>query len=519
MAFSLTWLAEVLDAAGLKVAETPGWRDRGRGEMGTVRGVICHHTGGPLKGIMPSLNVVIDGRPDLAGPLAQLCLGRDGTFFIVAAGRCNHAGKGSWQGITTGNSNFIGIEAENTGETTGPKADPWPAVQLDAYRRGVAAILKKIGAQPIMCAGHKEYALPAGRKDDPSFDMNEFRAQVAAILGGTAPVPAPIPAIDSHDRPTLRRGARGDLVKIIQKKVNVDTDGIFGPITEAAVRRFQRDRDLVPDGIVGPLTWAAIDAAPDVPTEPVPTPPSGPIDQIIRIAAASDIARVFWKDRGIAPPGYIKGMALVFARVLCKLKAGDAGAVDMAKAVTADPGRDALAWYSDKFAEVGMDNDTSGVDTLRHVFVLLIGLGMRESSGKHCEGRDLSANNTSANDAEAGLFQMSFDGMVTASPMPAILQKYSANPAGFLDIFREGVRCSSRSNENFGSGQGRDFQQLCKQCPAFAAEFAAVGLRHNCQQWGPIKRKEAELRPAADAMLRQVQSFVDANPDASAALV
>jgi len=83
--------------------------------MGTVRGVMCHHTAGPKNGIMPSLGVVTDGRPGLAGPLSQLCLGRDGTYFVVAAGLAFHAGAGQWQGITSGNSSFIGIEAENTG--------------------------------------------------------------------------------------------------------------------------------------------------------------------------------------------------------------------------------------------------------------------------------------------------------------------------------------------------------------------------------------------------------------------
>ena len=127
---------------------------------------------------MPSLGIVTNGRPDLPGPLSQLCLGRDGTFFIVAAGRCNHAGAGNWQGVTSGNSSFIGIEAENTGRTDGPNAESWPAVQLDAYRRGVAAILKKIRADAIMCCGHKEYALPSGRKSDPTFEMDGFRLRV-----------------------------------------------------------------------------------------------------------------------------------------------------------------------------------------------------------------------------------------------------------------------------------------------------------------------------------------------------
>jgi hypothetical protein len=266
MAFSLTWLPEVLEAAGLKVAEQPGWRTRGHGDVGTIKGVMCHHTAGPKNGNMPSLGIVTNGRPDLAGPLAQLCLGRDGTWFVVAAGRASHAGAGNWQGVTTGNSSFIGIEAENTGLEND---NPWPDVQMDAYKRGVAAILKHIGAQAKMAAGHLEYALPVGRKSDPSFSvgnrqqriqaMDQFRVDVAAIMGGTAPAPVLIPATDDKNRPTLRRGAKGDLVKELQTKLGLGADGAFGPGTEAAVRKFQSAHGMVPDGIVGPKTWAAFD--------------------------------------------------------------------------------------------------------------------------------------------------------------------------------------------------------------------------------------------------------------------
>lgn len=258
MAFSLTWLPQVLLNAGLKVAEQPGWKTRGHGDMSAIKGVICHHTVGSKTGNMPSLGVVTNGRPDLPGPLAQLCLGRDGTFFVVAAGRCSHAGRGNWQGITTGNSSFIGIEAENTGRLSGPLADPWPTIQVDAYRRGVAAILKKIRANAIMCCGHKEFALPMGRKPDPTFDMGDFRQHVSAIMAGTAPNPSVIPAMDSDGRPTLRRGATGALVKEVQGKIGTAVTGTFDAATEAAVRQFQRDHDLVPDGIVGPRSWATL---------------------------------------------------------------------------------------------------------------------------------------------------------------------------------------------------------------------------------------------------------------------
>jgi N-acetyl-anhydromuramyl-L-alanine amidase AmpD len=207
---------------------------------------------------MPSLGIVTNGRPDLPGPLSQLCLGRDGTFFVVAAGRANHAGVGNWQGVTTGNSNFIGIEAENTGLMDGPNADPWPDVQLDAYRRGVAAILEKIRTNAIMCCGHKEYALPVGRKRDPTFDMEDFRMRVAAIMAGAAPLPSVIPAVDSDNRPTLRRGGEGARVELIQTRIGMPATGRFDARTEATLRQFQRDHGLVPDGIVGPRTWATI---------------------------------------------------------------------------------------------------------------------------------------------------------------------------------------------------------------------------------------------------------------------
>jgi Bacterial SH3 domain len=110
------------------------------------------------------------------------------------------------------------------------------------------------------------------------------------------------------------------------------------------------------------------------------TPPSA-LNEIFQIASTSAIATYNWKNRGVAPLGYIKGMAMVFARVYCRLKEGDLAALAMSKANTGNRQKDALAWYAQQFREAGMDNETAGPSTLRHLFVLLIGLGMRESSG------------------------------------------------------------------------------------------------------------------------------------------
>lgn len=177
MTYSLQWLPSVIHAAGLTVVETQGWQTRGHGDVAKIRGVMCHHTAGRPKAEM-DLPILIKGRPDLAGPLCQLGLGRSGKVYIICAGLGYHAGAGLWQDLRSGNSSFIGIEAENTGL----KSDPWPQVQMDAYATLVAALLKHVGSSAKMCCGHKEYALPHGRKDDPSFDMNLFRAEVTRLM-------------------------------------------------------------------------------------------------------------------------------------------------------------------------------------------------------------------------------------------------------------------------------------------------------------------------------------------------
>ena len=57
---------------------------------------------------------------------------------------------------------------------------------------------------------------------------------------------------------TLRKGDKGEEVKLLQSKLNITSDGIFGNDTESAVMSFQREHNLVVDGIVGKKTWAAL---------------------------------------------------------------------------------------------------------------------------------------------------------------------------------------------------------------------------------------------------------------------
>lgn len=63
--------------------------------------------------------------------------------------------------------------------------------------------------------------------------------------------------------PLVRQGDQDHPVRTLQwllraRGHSVAVDGIFGPLTDAAVRAFQRQKGLVVDGIVGPYTWAAL---------------------------------------------------------------------------------------------------------------------------------------------------------------------------------------------------------------------------------------------------------------------
>ena len=69
--------------------------------------------------------------------------------------------------------------------------------------------------------------------------------------------PYPVPTIN------LKKGSKGSGVMWLQSQLNrigfgLKVDGIFGALTDAAVRAFQTERGLVPDGIVGKLTRAEL---------------------------------------------------------------------------------------------------------------------------------------------------------------------------------------------------------------------------------------------------------------------
>jgi peptidoglycan hydrolase-like protein with peptidoglycan-binding domain len=261
-----TGIAQRLRNFGLTVVEVNGWQTRGSDAF-NPRGSVDHHTAGPRRGNAPSLNVCINGRADLPGPLCNVLVGRDGTCYVVAAGRANHAGTGGWGGLS-GNASVYGVERENVGDGS----EPWTLQQYDTAARVHAALVSAAGGRADLVCGHKEWA-PRRKVDAWGVDGNVMRQLVRDRLGRPAPAPTPANALQAihaaaKARPTLREGATGAWVKDLQAGLNavvgrpvVPVTGRFDGTTARWVRQFQKDRTIPPTGVVGTTTWEQLIAA------------------------------------------------------------------------------------------------------------------------------------------------------------------------------------------------------------------------------------------------------------------
>jgi hypothetical protein len=307
-------------------------------------------------------------------------------------------------------------------------------------------------------------------------------------------------------------GDSGYNVVELQTCLGLAPDGDFGKIADGAVQTYQMRKHLSVDGAVGPMTWAALEADFQLPAYPPPLPPSfadDERDEIIALATSSSLFRIRWGNRGMAPSGYTKGMALAYGQAVVRFNANDPLVREVAKASTGHEGYDALAWYEPQFANRKMSVNVAGLANLRHTYVLLMGLGMRESDGMHCCGRDQSAHNVTANTCETGLFQQSWNFSTCCTDIVNLFDSYEKAAASrYLPIFSEHVSCGAKDWENYGTGLGMRFQKLCKRDPLCAIETAAVGVRNIRRHWGPINRKEVEIRPEADALFKEIEAVI-----------
>ncbi|WBB80663.1 N-acetylmuramoyl-L-alanine amidase [Micromonospora sp. WMMD882] len=182
---TVPWLADVLRSAGVQVKEEGDWLNRMRpGDFNPI-GVLWHHTAATSSASNPhpALNICINGRPDLAGPLCQALVDYHGVFHLISAGRCNHAGVSGGSGpipAGDGNTLMIGWEIDYNGVS-----QEMTAAQYNASIAATAAVLTRLGRDASHARGHRETSTTG--KIDPSFiDLNVMRADVAARMSGGA---------------------------------------------------------------------------------------------------------------------------------------------------------------------------------------------------------------------------------------------------------------------------------------------------------------------------------------------
>lgn len=134
------------------------------------------------------------------------------------------------------------------------------ALLQSLWRGGVGTFkTEKIGARWIT---FRATDFPGGKRGVVAYRL--ANPQVAPASPAKAPTITPGPTLlATHASSpvglvTLRRGSRGEDVKVLQRRLGIADDGIFGADTDAAVRAFQRAKGLFVDGVVGRETWGAL---------------------------------------------------------------------------------------------------------------------------------------------------------------------------------------------------------------------------------------------------------------------
>ncbi|MCP9221572.1 N-acetylmuramidase domain-containing protein [Erythrobacter sp. LQ02-29] len=116
----------------------------------------------------------------------------------------------------------------------------------DAHLAAFAAFVES--SELAIALRRHDWAAFARGYNGPAYRRNRYDEKLATAYAreGVPPVR------------TLAMGARGDAVRALQRRLAARVDGVFGPVTRAAVCAFQKAHALSADGIAGPKTWNAL---------------------------------------------------------------------------------------------------------------------------------------------------------------------------------------------------------------------------------------------------------------------
>jgi uncharacterized protein (TIGR02594 family) len=388
--------------------------------------------------------------------------------------------------------------------------------EIKEPRPGCVAVLERTGGGHVSLYERTEgrnYVLRGGNQGDA---INEKPFPISSVIKLVWPRSVPLPTVPPAGRRELKKGDTGPDVEKVQFSLGLPIDGDFGELTDAGVKAFQTATGLESDGVVGQNTWTALDAldARKLTGSTGLGLSNEQILEITKIAENSNIATYDWPGRGRAPIGYTVGVALCFAASQKQLALNNPAAVFAAQADTNKPDIDALSWLAAEFKAASMDNSKPGIETLRHLFVLMLSLGTRESSGLYYTGKDPGAANTTADTCEAGAWQTSWNIRSACPYIPPLLSRFWENPNGFLPNFKRNITPKAADLLTYGSGgsDGAKYQWLAKYAPAFTAAVTGLGLRTRKSHWGPIQRREIMISKDADTMLQAVQDYMQTVP-------
>ncbi|SDP12842.1 Peptidoglycan-binding (PGRP) domain of peptidoglycan hydrolases-containing protein [Actinopolyspora xinjiangensis] len=140
----------------------------------------------------------------------------------------------------------VGIENEGTYDNVA-----FPSTQYDELVGLCSALCTAYAIEPYEIYGHRDFNATGCPGDRLYALLGQLRTDVAASVGGDP---------TGVSWPLLRSGDEDERVRVLQYLLNehgatLTTDGIYGPATEGAVRDFQRSTGAIVDGLAGNQTW------------------------------------------------------------------------------------------------------------------------------------------------------------------------------------------------------------------------------------------------------------------------
>jgi peptidoglycan hydrolase-like protein with peptidoglycan-binding domain len=144
------------------------------------------------------------------------------------------------------------------------------------------------------------------------------RRGLALALAGLALVTSGALAADAGTTTGGASVQATDTLAAVQAKLGLAADGVNGPRTRAAVRRFQRRQGLTVDGVVGPQTLAALGITTAQPEDLTQNPPTDPGDPSLAAIAECESGG---DPTAISPTGVYRGK-YQFTRATWRLVGG-----------------------------------------------------------------------------------------------------------------------------------------------------------------------------------------------------